>query len=342
MNEGCPHRCIFCNQRISAGDVPQKLTKEMLDRDVNTFLRCNRDEARRVEIAFYGGSFTGADATYQEQLLSWAYPYVQQGLVDAIRISTRPDDVTDEILPLLKHYRVETVELGAQSFVDEVLKQAQRGHRAADTEKAVLILRENGLKIGLHLMVGLPLDTEEGFSYSLDKTIQLKPDAVRIHPVLVLRETQLAQMFWRGDYQPLDLYPAVDLCRKAWVKMAEADIPVIRMGVHLTPEMAENDNVVAGPMHPSLGSLVLSSVFLDYAIKLLRQISFQATELKFILSHRDVSSFCGHRRMNLAAIKALYPFSNLVIESSRDQKRGEIVLSADAGAVYRIKVPGMH
>lgn len=341
MNEGCPHRCIFCNQRISAGDVPRQLTKEMLDRGVEASLQWNRDESRRVEIAFYGGSFTGMDTTYQEQILSWAYPYVERGLVDAIRISTRPDDVTDAILPLLKHYRVETVELGAQSFVDEVLKQAQRGHLAADTEKAVLMLKENGFKIGLHLMVGLPLDTEAGFSYSLDKTVQLKPDTVRIHPVLVLKETQLAELFSRGDYQPLDFHQTIDLCRKAWVKMAKAGISVIRMGVHLTPEMAENGNVIAGPMHPALGSLVLSSVFLDYTMKLLRQITTRATELKFIVSYRDVSSFCGHGRMNLAAIKELYPFSNLVVESSKNQKRGEIVLSTNAG-LYRIRVPGMH
>lgn len=342
MNEGCPYRCVFCNQRISAGDFPQRLTKGLFDREIQAALARNRDLSRKVEVAFYGGSFTGAEAIYQEELLSWAHDYIKQGVIDSIRISTRPDDVTGDALPLLKRYRVRTVEIGAQSFVDEVLRQAQRGHLAADTERAVCLLKENGFRTGLHLMVGLPQDTEEGFYHSLDQTIRLKPDTVRIHPVVVLKETRLAEMFLRGDYRPLDLQQAVQLCKTAWVRLTEAGIGVIRMGLHETPEMAEPGNVLAGPLHPAFGSLVLSAVFLEYTMKLLERLSFRVTNLKFILSGRDVSSFCGHHKMNLAAIKALCPFTDFVVESSHQQKRGEITLLADGGAACSVRIPGIH
>jgi histone acetyltransferase (RNA polymerase elongator complex component) len=342
MNEGCPHRCVFCNQRISAGDFPQKLTKDLFDGELRASLTRNRDKSRKVEVAFYGGSFTGADVVYQERLLSWAHDYIKQGFIDSIRISTRPDDVTDDAVSLLKQYGVQTVEIGAQSFVDDVLRQAQRGHVAADTTRAVCLLKENGFHTGLHLMAGLPADTEEGFFHSLNETIRLKPDTVRIHPVLVLKETRLAEMFLRGDYRPLDLHQAVQMCKTAWIRLTEADIGVIRMGLHQTPEMAEADNILAGPIHPAFGSLVLSAVFLDYTMKLMERLSFQATKLKFVLSQRDISSFCGYRRGNLAEIKAHYPLRDLTVETSQTQSRGEITMMADSGAVYSLKIPGIH
>ena len=128
MNSGCPHRCIFCNQKITAGNFPPKITKEFFDSEVESYLTWNKDKSRKVEIAFYGGSFTGVDPAYQEELLSWAYSFIQNGLVNSIRISTRPDYIKENNLPLLKKYGVTTVEIGAQSFIDEVLQFAQRGH----------------------------------------------------------------------------------------------------------------------------------------------------------------------------------------------------------------------
>jgi len=342
MNAGCPHRCVFCNQRISAGDFPQPLTKDRFDGELRASLMRNPDQSRKVEVAFYGGSFTGADAAYQEQLLSWAQDYIQRGVIDSIRISTRPDDVTDDAVSLLKKYGVKTVEIGAQSFVDDVLNQAQRGHVAADTKRAVCLLKKNGFHTGLHLMVGLPSDTQEGFSHSLDETVRLKPDTVRIHPVVVLKETRLAEMFLRGEYRPLGLPEAVQMCKTAWIQLTAAGIRVIRMGLHQTPEMTDPGSILAGPIHPAFGSLVLSAVFLDCTMKLMERLSFQAAQLTITLSRRDLSSFCGHRRGNLAAIKARYPLLDLIVETSQKQSRGEITLTVDSGAVYTLKIPGIH
>ena len=122
-------------------------------------------------------------------------------------------------------------------------------------------------------MAGLPKDTKEGFIYSLDKTIELKPDTVRIHPVIVFSGTALAEEFRKGEYKPLELSEAVELCELAWEKLSAAGIRIIRIGVQLTKEMEKDGAVLAGPIHPALGSLVLSSIFYDHTIKLLDKIS---------------------------------------------------------------------
>lgn len=342
MNSGCPHRCIFCNQRITAGNFPQKITRDFFEAEVHSYLAWNKNKSRNAEIAFYGGSFTAIDADDQEELLSWAASFVRKGLVHSIRISTRPDYISGEHLPLLKKYGVTTVEIGAQSFVDEVLRFAQRGHDAGSVIGAVTLLKKNGFRTGLHLMAGLPGDTKEGFLYSVEKTVELDPDTVRIHPVVVFRDTVLAEEFQKGQYKPLEIAEAVELCRLAWEKLSAAGIRIIRMGVQITPEMEKEGSVLAGPVHPALGSLVLSSVFYHYMIELLKRISLPVGTLRFGLSPRDMSSFRGLNNMNISAIKKLYPDTNLIIESVTGQPRGTISVMTDSGKSLSLRIPGLH
>jgi len=341
MNKGCPHRCIFCNQKISAGNFPEEITKEYFDSEVDSYLTRNKDKSRNVEIAFYGGSFTGIDPVYQEKLLSWAYEYIRNGCVDSLRISTRPDYISENNLSVLKKYNVRTIEIGVQSFIDDVLLSARRGHDAAGAFRAVTILKDHGFRTGLHLMAGLPGDSREGFIYSLDKTVELKPDTVRIHPVVVFKGTALAEEFRKGKYRPLELSDAVELCGLAWRKLSAAGIRVIRIGLQLTPEMEKDGAVLAGPVHPALGNLVLSSVFYDYTIRLLDKISPDTGEIRFSLSERDISNFRGLNNMNISAIKKLYPRTNIIVRSASGQKRG--VISVDAGSTesLTVEIPGL-
>ena len=342
MNSGCPHRCIFCNQKITAGNFPLKITKEFFDAEVQSYLAWNRNKSRKVEIAFYGGSFTGVHPAYQEQLLSWAYSFIQKRLVNSIRISTRPDYIKESNLPILKKYGVATIEIGAQSFIDEVLKFAKRGHDSAAIVKAMIILKDHGFQTGLHLMAGLPKDTKDGFIYSLDKTIELKPDTVRIHPVIVFSGTALAEELRKGEYKPLELSDAVELCRLAWEKLSVAGIRIIRIGVQLTPEMEKDGVVLAGPIHPAMGSLVLSSIFYHHTIKFLDKVSPDTKEILFGLSERDMSNFRGLNNMNISAIKKLYPRTNLIVELNIGQRRGVISVATDSGESFTLNIPGIN
>lgn len=341
MNSGCPHRCIFCNQNITAGNYPQKITKDYFDAEINSYLTWNKNKSRKIEIAFYGGSFTGVDPSYQEDLLSWAYSFIRKGIVSSLRISTRPDYISDDKLQLLKKYNVTIIEIGAQSFVDNVLLSAQRGHNTDSIVNALTILKNNGFRTGLHLMIGLPEDTKGGFIFSLDKTIELKPDTVRIHPVVVLKGTTLARIFHEGKYKPLELSEAVELCRIAWEKLSAAGIRIIRMGLHLTPEMIKDGSVLAGPIHPALGNLVLSSVFYNNTIKLLEKVAPDTEKLSFAVSNRDVSNFRGLNNANISAIKTLYPHTNLIVKSLTGQPRGKISLTTNSGKSFNLNIPGI-
>ncbi|MGV8058574.1 MAG: elongator complex protein 3 [Smithellaceae bacterium] len=342
MNSGCPHRCIFCNQKITAGNYPQEISRKYFENEVSSYLGWNKDKSRRIEIAFYGGSFTGIDLTYQENLLSWAQSFIRTGLAHAVRVSTRPDYINPGILAFLKQYTVTTVEIGAQSFNDDILQFAQRGHNAADTINAITLLKEENFQTGLHLMAGLPKDTRDGFVYSLEKTIELKPDMVRIHPVVVFRNTALAAEFNKGNYQPLQLSEAVSLCALAWEKLSATGIRVIRNGLQWTKEMGEDGTVLAGPLHPSFGSLVLSAIYYDKTRKLLEQLPGEIKEICFTLHNQDVSSFLGWQSENIAAIKKLYPQVAIKVITSSAQKRGLISVATDQGYTSTTAISGIN
>ena len=342
MNSGCPHRCIFCNQKITAGNYAAQITKDFFDTEVKSYLDWNKKRSSKVEIAFYGGSFTGISEAYQETLLSWASSYVEDGQVNSIRISTRPDYITQDCLSLLKEYNVSTVEIGAQSFNDEVLRFAQRGHDAAATVLAVKTLKDHGFRTGLHLMVGLPKDTPDGFINSLNKAIELMPDTVRLHPLIVLGGTALAEEFRLEKYKPLELAEAIDLCCQAWEKLSAAGIRVIRIGLQATEAMEEEGAVLAGPFHPAFGSLVLSSIFYNHTLKLLASIPTDTKELRFNLSSQDMSSFRGMANVNIAAIKKLYPRTNLIVESNIGQRRGVISVATESGKSFTLSIPGIN
>lgn len=322
VHQGCPHRCAFCNEEKSVGAYPPLITEAYLRETVSAYLTGSRRKKGPVQIAFYGGNFTGIDRERQRELLSMADVFIRQGLVGSIRISTRPDYIDAEGLDFLKKFNVRTVEIGAQSLTDAVLRLSRRGHTAADVRQAMNLLKSRGFETGVHLMVGLPGDSPAGFARTVAATIALSPHTVRIHPTLVFAGTELADMWARGDYQPLSMAEAITACKQALSKFTAAGIPVIRLGLQTTPAMEKTGSIVAGPYHPSFRSLVDEAIFFDMAAQLLNRLNTGGGEPTFYLSPGDVSSFRGPQNRNLQAIKEKFSLSSLALAVDPNQPRG--------------------
>jgi len=326
MNRGCPHRCIFCNERLTAGSHPAKIT----DADFNDLIRTHLAKPSRkkghAQIAFYGGTFTGMEHAEQERLLSLAAPFLRAGQVDSLRISTRPDEIDAANLAFLKLSGVAAIEIGVQSFDDEVLIQSRRGHTAADNIRAIKLLREGGFTTGIHLMAGLPGDTPERFSQTVEKTITLRPDTVRIHPTIVLKNTTLARDFMEKKYQPLTLPEAVALAKDALKRFAKAGIPIIRLGLQTTGELEEEGAVLGGPFHPAFRALVEAAIFYDMAETLLHAAAGRKKEIRFIVSPQDISNLLGLRRENIATLKRSCGTENIQVQTDPSLARGNLVL----------------
>ena len=252
---GCPHQCVFCNQKTISGQ--QVSGVEAAKTQIEKYGKWVQPSINN-EIAFYGGSFTALPMDFQENLLKLGNQYLDKGWAGSIRLSTRPDYINGEELALLKKYRVTLVELGAQSLDDKVLVLAERGHTAQDVANAVRLLRKYNFKVGLQFMIGLPGQDEASFKNTIARGLALKPDIVRIYPLLVIKDTPLAKSFEAGQYTPLTLDEAVKECYEAYAAFTAAGITVIRMGLQPDAELMKIGNILAGPFHPSFGELVKS------------------------------------------------------------------------------------
>ncbi len=324
MHRGCPHRCTFCNQQKAAGPYPEDISESFFRRTVLAHFQSFKKKPDEVQIAFYGGNFTGMTKQEQIRLLGYAKPFLEAGWVSALRISTRPDCLDRERLDLLEGFGVHTVEIGAQSFVDDVLRRTGRGHTAADVDAAVQLLKANGFEVGIHLMAGLPGDGPEGFACSVARTIALQPQTVRIHPTLVFKGTRLAQDYRNGLYEPLTLDEAVLLCKSALLKFAAAGIPVIRMGLQTTPEMDKPGTVVAGPYHPAFRFLVESSIFFDRAASLLSEGDFQEKSVVFSVCPKEQSAFRGLKNVNVRMLQNRFNLPDIRVVPNPSQVTGTL------------------
>ena len=298
-HNGCPHQCSFCNQKEITGQVFQP-TADDVRAAINTALASLGDRAKDAELAFFGGSFTAIDRSYMTELLSAAYPFVRDGSIYGIRISTRPDAIDCERLNILKSFGVTAIELGAQSMDDEVLAANRRGHTSEDVSIASELICSYGFSLGLQMMTGLYKSSDEKDIRTAEKLAALRPDTMRVYPTVVMKGTQLAELFVSGEYKAPDTQQAVRLCTRILRFFEEQGIPVIRLGLHDSPSLRES--MIGGAYHPAFRELVESGIMLENALAALEKNGTKSGEVTFLVSEQSVSRFTGQKRSNIIAL----------------------------------------
>lgn len=321
-HSGCPHQCIFCNQKSIAGvDKPADIPS--LSKTINAYLETKKRTNDEASVAFYGGSFTALPFEIQRSYLSAVAPFMESGRIKSIRLSTRPDAISSGILELLQERRVETVELGVQSMNEQVLERSGRGHTAAATVKAVGMLRQAGFRIGLQLMPGLPGDSQGVFTATVEATVALKPDFVRLYPTLVIKDTPLAEAYRTGRYLPLTLDQAVAFCKTALAAYRAAGIEVIRIGLQATEELEKGGAIIAGPYHPAFRQLVESRLMMDLMQERL-MMNRDAGHVIFFVHPADLSFAVGQNRRNIETLQKQHPQKKIEIRVDPAAARGSI------------------
>ena len=299
-HNGCPNQCSFCNQRAISGHRNQV---EPSDVDKAVQIALKNPESKGGEIAFFGGSFTAIERETMISLLSAAYRYVENGSFKGIRISTRPDAVDEEICEILKTYGVTAVELGAQSLDDRVLMLNKRGHTADDIAKATKLLQKNGFETGLQMMTGLYGSTDEDSIETARKIIGLNPDTVRIYPTVVLENTELCELYRKGEYHPQGVEEAAELCAELLQMFEEAGIKVIRTGLHSGGDV--EGEFVAGAYHPAFKEICESKIYLRKVTELIRENKIPEGKIEIRVSPKAVSQMTGQKKANIEALKKL-------------------------------------
>ena len=311
-HSGCPHDCIFCNQKkITAKLLPmdQAAARAIVEKSLPTIMGRGIE---MVEIAFFGGSFTGMPVAEQIPYLAMAKAYKDQGLVHKIRLSTRPDYISPEILDLLKSYAVDIIELGVQSFDDEVLRLSNRGHDSASVYRSSALIKDFGFELGLQLMIGLPGDTYEKALASAQKAVDIGPAIARLYPTIIIRDTGLEALYQSGAYLPLSLDEAVRTAKAMFLILEAAGIKVIRIGLKSSDNIADGKAILGDTFHPAFRQLVDSEVAKEsmenqlIALLATSPLSDHAA-VTFCSCKASFSNLIGHQKSNKDYFTKAYP-----------------------------------
>lgn len=296
-HEGCPHACVFCDQKTITGK------SEAADRDIafeieNALSTVEMDA--ECEIAFFGGSFTGIERGTMVRLLSDASSYVESGRVASIRISTRPDYIDDEILSILKHYGVRHIELGIQSTDERVLRAAGRGHTVRDTERACEKIVSAGFVLGGQMMLGLPLSTAESERKTARDIVRMGAREARLYPTAVFPDTPLYKMALRGEYIPLTLSDATERAADCYEIFLDGGVRLLRVGLYSGSTNGKTKQPILGITHPAFGELCAGEVYRRRLIKSLSALSLPhgAFALKITCPRGDISKLGGQKGCN--------------------------------------------
>ncbi len=296
---GCPNCCVFCSQT--------KITGERAEKDIDTEISELRELLTsesagfdKSQIAFFGGSFTAIEKNRMERLLTVANEYIDMGVADSIRISTRPDCIDEDILSVLKKYRVTNIEIGVQSTSDMVLSASERGHTASDSFKAARMIAENGFAFGGQMMIGLPGSTLESEVQTARDIVKMGASEARIYPTVVFEGTKLYEMAKNGKYKPLELEDAVERTAKCFRVFLDAGVKMLRIGLHASENLK---NAPLGANHPAIGELVKSFVYTDIIAE--QAGDCRGKKLSVGIRGSDISMLCGHKGVAKDRLKRL-------------------------------------
>jgi elongator complex protein 3 len=282
----CPGECIYCPRGEDApqsytGYEPAALRAKASDYDAFTQVYSRLEQlstighsVEKVELIVMGGTFPALPWEYQhsfvrdcidamnsfpgERVRSASFEEAARKNETArvrnvgITFETRPDFCREEHVDAMLSLGVTRVELGVQTLSDEVYRRVRRGHTVADVVEATRVLKDAGIKVGYHMMPGLFSSFEEDLAMfrELFENPSYRPDTLKIYPTLVVADTELYEMWKRGEFHPYTDEEAAQLIAEVkrllprWVRTMriQRDIPA--------------QLIIAGVKHGNLAEMV--------------------------------------------------------------------------------------
>ena len=326
---GCPNTCVFCNQRTISGVEAFRVdsVKHIIEENLSSV---SRDDV--VEIAFFGGSFTGIDRELMIDLLKIASSYISDGRVKSIRCSTRPDYINEEILDILKRYGVKTIELGLQSSDEDVLTVTKRGHGFAEEKRACELVVGYGFDLVGQMMIGLPKSSIETELKTADFIIKSGAIGARIYPTVVFRGTELCSMVSSGEYTALSVEEAIERSALVFEKFVKSKIDVIRIGLCSSDNLLSEKTYFAGPNHPALGELVINEYYYKLIKRKLSELTVSDNDyVEIFVSPGSMSKTVGQKCKNKIRLAENFKIRKLSFKESDQVSEYDVLVQVNNG-----------
>lgn len=309
----CGPWCPFCPE--GGGGEPGRWTPgpEDVARAVATHIPPAGDGDGLREIAFYGGDFAVLPRGSRDSLLDAAEGYFRRGRATGIRAVMGPASLAVAPLADFRARGLRTVEIPALALDDRVLAEARAPWRAAQVRNLVARLRLQGFRVGLALVPGLPADSHERALGSAHRVVAARPDFVRVLPALALRGTRLGRLAADGRWLPMTLAQAVETCKEVVRVLRRGGVEVVRVGLQPETDIRPEPEVVAGPAHRCLRTLVEAALYRQLAVDLLAERCRFGKSFVLRVSPGDESYLRGPENANIRELRRRFRLDRLLV-----------------------------
>lgn len=301
----CPGKCIYCpneknmpksylaNEPACMRAVltkfnPYKQTKARLDS-----LKITGHTTDKIELIVLGGTWSYYPKKYQTWFIKRCFDACNQkpsknleaaqklnektkNRIIGLTLETRPDFINEKEIQRIRYLGCTRVELGVQSIYDDVLNENKRGHNIESTIKATRLLKNAGLKITYHMMLGLPgsnLKKDEQMFKELFSNSDFQPDQLKIYPCIVLKNSPLYDLWKNNKYKPYSLNTLINLI----IKIKKSIPPHVRI-IRIIRDIP-SQSIVAGNKISNLRQIIQSRKIKCRCIRC-REIRDQRSKIK--------------------------------------------------------------
>lgn len=246
----CPGKCIYCPSGLDGNKTPKSYTgyepstmraimfnydaRKIVENRVRQ-LEFTGHNVEKIELIVMGGTFLSMKKEIQTDFVKECLNGVTEKQCTTLEeakkeaekskkrvigttFETRPDFCRKEHINSMLEMTGTRTELGVQVLDNEVLEKINRGHTVEEVERATQELKDSCFKVGYHAMPGLPFSSRKKDLKSFKemfKKQEFKPDMLKVYPCLVIKGTELHEMWKRGKYEPLNSLEASELIAEA-------------------------------------------------------------------------------------------------------------------------------
>lgn len=280
----------------------------------------------KLDSEIFIGSITGVSIKEQEKILEEANRDIKNKRFSKIKLSISPNLVDKELLKMLKKYNVSTIELEVQSTNDYILKKCGYTYTKEDIKKATKMVKWNRFNVSFQVGIGLPDSTRIDELNTAKELAKLKPNRVRIYPMVVMKKTELEEEFKKGKYEPLTLNQAIERCKEVIYEFNRRHIRQISIVKQNELNESEETEIVAGPYHEEFGQLVTDSIWYDSIVDKIKKFNVKVKKVNIEVNPKELPNIIGYEEENAKKLEELYDVE-IKAEGNPDIKIGKSKIS---------------